>query len=100
MGTAKVAISMAQGLLGRLDRRVRDGTFPSRSKAIEEAVKDKLDRLDRSGLARECAKLDPKIEKALAEEGISGAFPRGDVVRTDLNPGRGLPSKLTASWKV
>jgi hypothetical protein len=41
-------------------------------------VSEKLDRLDRGRLARECAKLDPDAEKALAEEGLSeelGAWP-------------------------
>ena len=31
---------------------------------------DKLARLDKSRLARESAKLDPKLEQAMAEEGI------------------------------
>jgi len=34
-------------------------------------VEDKLARLERSRLARECAKLDPGFEKALAEEDLS-----------------------------
>ena len=34
-------------------------------------VKEKLERLARSRLARECAKLDPACEKAIAEEGMS-----------------------------
>jgi hypothetical protein len=33
-------------------------------------VADKLRRMDRGRLARECAKLDPKFEQALADEGI------------------------------
>ena len=36
-----------------------------------KAVREKLARVDRSRLARECAKLDPKFERALAEEGLS-----------------------------
>ena len=40
------------------------------AKAGTEAIKDKLARIDRNRLARECAKLDPKAEQALAEEGI------------------------------
>ena len=36
-----------------------------------EAIQEKLTRVNRSRLARECAKLDPKFEKALAEEGLS-----------------------------
>jgi len=34
-------------------------------------VAEKLRKLERTRLARECAKLDPKFEKALAEEGMS-----------------------------
>ena len=72
MPAAKVAISLDEDVLARLDRLVRQRAFPNRSKAIEEAVKEKLERLDRSRLARECAKLDPVFEKALADEGLSG----------------------------
>lgn len=72
MGAAKVAISLDEKVLERLDRLVKQQAFPNRSKAIEAAVKEKLERLDRSRLARECAKLDPDFEKALADEGASG----------------------------
>jgi metal-responsive CopG/Arc/MetJ family transcriptional regulator len=72
MATAKVAISLDEAVLARLDRLVGQQAFPNRSKAIEEAVREKLERLDRSRLARECAKLDPAVEKALADEGLSG----------------------------
>jgi metal-responsive CopG/Arc/MetJ family transcriptional regulator len=72
MAAAKVAISLDEGVLTRLDRLVRQRAFPNRSKAIEQAVKEKLERLDRSRLARECAKLDPAFEQALADQGLSG----------------------------
>ncbi len=75
MSTAKVAITIDQATLARLDQLVTSGMFPSRSRAIQEAISDKLARLERSRLARECAKLDPKFEKALAEEGISRELP-------------------------
>lgn len=71
MPKSKVAISLDRSTLQRLDRHVEKRTFPSRSRAIQEAVEEKLARLDRSRLARECAKLDPAHEKALAEEGLS-----------------------------
>ena len=45
--------------------------FPNRSQAIEIALAEKLDRLERGRLARECAKLNPKEERALADEGLS-----------------------------
>jgi metal-responsive CopG/Arc/MetJ family transcriptional regulator len=71
MGRSKVAISLDESTLDRLDRLVKKRVFPNRSQAIEEAVAEKLARLERSRLAQECAKLDPAFEKALAEEGLS-----------------------------
>ena len=71
MGRSKVAVSLDVKALERVDRLVREGVFPSRSRAIEVALEEKLARLDRDRLARECAKLDPAFEKALAEEGMS-----------------------------
>ena len=71
MRTAKIAITIDQALLAKLDRLVADRRFPNRSRALQEALRDKLDRLDHSRLARECAKLDPTFERALAEEGIA-----------------------------
>ena len=71
MGRSKVAISLDESTLNRLDKLVQKQVFPNRSQAIQEAVAEKLARLVRSRLARECAKLDPAFEKALAEEGLS-----------------------------
>ncbi len=68
---ARVAISIRDELLNRVDSLVSKKVFPSRSRAIQEAVREKLQRLDRGRLARECAKLDPKFEQAMADEGIS-----------------------------
>ncbi len=75
MGRAKVAISLDESTLNRLDKLVQKQVFPNRSQAIEEAVAEKLARLERSRLAQECAKLDPAFEKALAEEGLSEDLP-------------------------
>lgn len=71
MSTAKIAITLREDLLDRLDSLVRSKVFPNRSRAVQVAVEEKLARLNRSRLARECAKLDPKFEQALAEEGMS-----------------------------
>ena len=71
VGRSKVAISLDAQALDRLDRLVQAGAYPSRSRAIEAAVQEKLERLGRTRLARESAKLDPAFEKAMAEEGIS-----------------------------
>jgi metal-responsive CopG/Arc/MetJ family transcriptional regulator len=71
MTTVKVAITLEEEVLNRLDRLVKNQVFENRSRAIQEAVNEKLSRLDQSRLARECSKLDPRFEKALAEEGMS-----------------------------
>ena len=71
MATAKIAISLDEGTVKRLDRLVKNRIFPSRSKVIQEAVEEKLKKIGKGRLARECAKLDPEFEKALAEEGLS-----------------------------
>jgi metal-responsive CopG/Arc/MetJ family transcriptional regulator len=68
---AKVAISLDGQTLGRLDRLVKAQVFPNRSQAIQLAIDEKLARMDKSRLARECAKANPTHEKAMAEEGIS-----------------------------
>jgi metal-responsive CopG/Arc/MetJ family transcriptional regulator len=70
MSIAKIAITLDEELLVRLDQLVAKHQFPSRNRAIQEAVSEKLDRLDHSRLARECQKLDPKFERELAEQGL------------------------------
>ena len=67
MNSAKIAVTIDQDLLTRLDRLVKERRFPNRSRAVQEALRDKLERLERSRLARECAKLDPHFEQQLAE---------------------------------
>ena len=76
MTRAKVAISLDKSTLNHLDRLVRQAVFPNRSQAIQKAVEEKIARLEGSRLARECAKLDPAFEKALAEEGLSEELSR------------------------
>lgn len=71
MGTSKIAITIGQDTLKRLDRLVRKRAIASRSRMIQDAVEEKLARMERGRLARECAKLDPVFERKLAEEGIS-----------------------------
>ena len=74
MRFSKVAISIEKETLEHLDRLVKHKVFPSRSRAIQEAIQEKLARLERTRLAEECAKLDPVAEQALADEGLSDAL--------------------------
>ena len=70
MPSAKIAISLNKDTVEKLDRLVVEGIYPSRSRAIQEALEERLNRLSRDRLSRECAKLDPAYESALAEEGM------------------------------
>ena len=71
MAASKIAITLDKNMLKRLDILVKSKFFPNRSRAIQEAVAEKLTRLEKSRLAQECAKLDPDFEQSLAEEGFS-----------------------------
>lgn len=71
MSRAKLAITLNDETVARIDRLVKARVFSNRSRAIEQAVQEKLERLERTRLARESAKLDPAEERALAEEGMS-----------------------------
>lgn len=72
MGKEKIAVTLDREYIGELDRLVSERVFQNRSQAIQQAVSEKLLRLKRSRLATECAKLDPKLEKAMADEGLVG----------------------------
>jgi Arc/MetJ-type ribon-helix-helix transcriptional regulator len=72
MPADKIAITLDRELVKEIDRGVKSGLYRNRSRAIEEAVREKLDRHRRSRLSVEARKLDRKEEKALAEEGMTG----------------------------
>ncbi len=71
MPVSKIAITLDNELVKEIDLLVKSNLFPNRSKAIQEAVKEKLERLKKIRLAKECAKLDPEFEEKMAEEGFS-----------------------------
>ncbi len=73
MPKTKVALTLERDLVERVDELVAQERFRNRSQAVEAALAEKLQRLARTRLAGECAKLDPKQEKALAEEGLAGS---------------------------
>ncbi len=70
MSSVKVAITLDQEARIRVDGLVSKSIFRNRSSAIQAAVSEKLARMERGRLPSECAKLDPKFERALAEEGL------------------------------
>jgi Arc/MetJ-type ribon-helix-helix transcriptional regulator len=70
MASVKVAITLEQETLRQVDSLVARRVFPNRSRAIQTALREKIERLEGGRLAAECAKLDTAFEQALAEEGL------------------------------
>ena len=66
----KIAVTLDQKTVADLDRWVREGRYPNRSRALQSAVDMLSEREKRSRLARELAKLKPVAEKRMAEEGL------------------------------
>jgi Arc/MetJ-type ribon-helix-helix transcriptional regulator len=66
----KVAVTLHDRTVQDLDRWVREGRYPNRSRALQAAVDLLSERERRSRLARELAKIDRGEEQRLAEEGM------------------------------
>ncbi len=73
MPKSKVAVTVDAELLDRVDELVAAKRFASRSQAVERALADTVARVARIRLARECAKLNPREEQSLADEGLAGS---------------------------
>lgn len=71
MPKTKVALTLDAALMHRIDDLVSKQRFRNRSQAVEAALAKKLERLARTRLARECAKLDSTEEQRLADEGLA-----------------------------
>jgi metal-responsive CopG/Arc/MetJ family transcriptional regulator len=76
MPKTKVALTLDADLLERVDELVAKQRFRNRSQAVEAALADKIQRLARTRLARESAKLNPREEKRLANEGLADDLER------------------------
>jgi Arc/MetJ-type ribon-helix-helix transcriptional regulator len=74
MPKTKVALTLDSRLIEQVDDLVERKRFRNRSQAVETALADKLHRLARTRLARESAKLNPREEKRLADEGLTDAL--------------------------
>ena len=71
MPKTKVALTLDAELVEQVDALVANRRFRNRSQAVEAALADKLQRLARTRLARESAKLNPGEEQRLADEGLA-----------------------------
>jgi len=79
MRSFSVTVTVDQDVLDRVDRAIAEGAFPNRSRAFQEAIVAKLRRPDWRLLARECAKLSPAAEQAMADEGGRSADERAGI---------------------
>ena len=71
MSKTKIAITLDEDFITEIDKLIKKHRFMNRSQAIQEAVKEKLQKITKSRLAKECAKLNPSFEQAMADEGLS-----------------------------
>lgn len=76
MAKAKIAIILEEDLVKEIDRWVSEGQYPSRSKAVQETLKEKITNWRRKRLIEEVSKLNPKEDQAMAEEAI---FPGNEI---------------------
>lgn len=70
MSVAKIAVSIDDKQLKKIDFYVKKNIFKSRSQAFQIAISQTLEQLEHKRLARECAKLDIKSEQELADLGL------------------------------
>lgn len=84
MRKTKIAITLDEQFIEDIDRLVSEHVFQNRSRAIQEAVEEKLKRLKRTRLAKECTKLDITFEKAMTSD--SDSF-RGENWKNDCQSG-------------
>jgi len=69
----KIAITLEKDTVAELDRWVREGKYPNRSRALQSAVHLLAEKEKRRRLARELAKLDRREEQRMAEEGLGAS---------------------------
>lgn len=67
---AKIAVTLEEKTVADLDRWVREGRYPNRSRALQSAVDLLAEREKRNRLSRELSKLDPAEERQMADEGL------------------------------
>jgi metal-responsive CopG/Arc/MetJ family transcriptional regulator len=71
MAASKIAVTIDSDTLTKLDRLVSEHKYPSRSRAIQDALEERLRHIEEDRLAQELQKLDPNEEREMAEEGLS-----------------------------
>jgi len=64
----KIAVTVERETLREIDGLVRAGRYANRSRAVQEALREQVARVQRSRLVHELSKIDPAEEKAMAGE--------------------------------
>lgn len=70
MSTAKIAVSIDDKQLKKIDFYVKKHVFKSRSQAFQISISQTLEHLEHARLAKECAKLDIGVEQEMADMGL------------------------------
>jgi Arc/MetJ-type ribon-helix-helix transcriptional regulator len=66
----KIAVTLDRRSVADLDRWVREGKYPNRSRALQSAMNLLSEREKRTRLVRELAKIDPQEERLLAGQDL------------------------------
>jgi Arc/MetJ-type ribon-helix-helix transcriptional regulator len=66
----KIAVTLEQSTVADLDRWVREGKYPNRSRALQSAVNLLGEGEKRTRMARKLARIDPTEERHLADQGL------------------------------
>jgi Arc/MetJ-type ribon-helix-helix transcriptional regulator len=75
MGKSKVVVTLETATLREVERLIRRGRFPDRSRAIQTVLAKTAARRKCRRLIAELARLNPQEERALAEESFSNYDP-------------------------
>ena len=94
MPAAKIAVTLDQKLLLELDRLVKERRFPNRSRAVQEALREKLQRMEQGRLAGMREAKSPRgagtrRSRPRGRPQIMARILRGDIVWATLDPVRG-----------
>ena len=72
MARQRISVSLDERTLRRLDRWVREGIYPSRSRAIEGALRPEPTPAELRRIDRESRNFDTAEERSIAEEWLAG----------------------------
>lgn len=70
MSIAKIAVSIDEKQLKKIDFYVKNHVFKSRSQAFQISISQTLQHLEHERLAKECAKLEAHYEQEMADVGL------------------------------